>query len=106
MQQAIYLDIALFVPGLLSSVGALALDGLGVTVPPIVSQVGFDFVFITLVAAIVYSVVSSFLGITPDKIPWVSDQVNSRIPTLDMFDDQGRFTPKNPKDEGDKDKKD
>ena len=98
MQQAIFLDVFLFIPGFIASVGALVLNGLGVTIPAIAAQIGNDAIFVTLVAAIGYSVVSSLLGITPDKIPGVSDQVNARIPTLDMFDEQGRFTPKNPTD--------
>jgi hypothetical protein len=102
MQQAIYLDVFLFIPGFIASVGALVLNGLGVTVPQIFSQVGQDAIFISLIAAIGYSVISSLLGVIPDKIPGISEQVNNRIPTLDMFDDQGRFIPKNP---DDKDKK-
>jgi hypothetical protein len=105
MQQAIFLDVFLFIPGFIASVGALVLSGLGVTVPAIVSQVGNDAIFVTLVAAIGYSVISSLLGVIPDKLPGISDQVNARIPTLDMFDDQGRFIPKNPRDQDDKDKK-
>lgn len=106
MQQAIYLDIALFIPGLLASVGSLVLGGLGVTLPTLFSQIGSDAIFVTLLAAIGYCVVSSLSGIVPDKIPWISDQVNSRIPTLDMFDDKGRFIPTNPKDKEDKERKD
>ena len=91
MQQAIYLDIALFIPGLIASLNGLVLGGLGVQIPEAVSQIGSDAVFVTLLVAIGYSVASSILGITPDKIPFVSDAANRRMPTIDMFDAQGKF---------------
>ena len=91
MQQAIYLDIALFIPGLVASLNGLVLGGLGVQIPQAVSQIGSDAVFVTLLVAIGYSVASSLLGITPDKIPFVSDAANRRMPTIDMFDAQGKF---------------
>ena len=90
LQQAIFLDIALVIPGLLASLPS-ALSGLGVQVPEAATTIGFDVAFVTLVAAIGYSVVSSALGITPDKIPGISQAVQDRMPTLDMFDEEGRF---------------
>ena len=91
MQQAIYFDIALFIPGLIASLNGLALSGLGVQIPESVSQLGSDAVFVTLLAGIGYAVVSSLLGITPDKVPFISDRANERMPTIDMFDAEGRF---------------
>jgi hypothetical protein len=91
MQQAIFLDIALFFPSLIASLYTIVLSGLGVKVPEVATQIGNDAVFITLVAAVGYSVVSSLLGKTPDKLPFISDRVIERMPTVDMFDDQGRF---------------
>ena len=91
MQQAIYFDIALFIPGLVASLNGLVLSGLGVQIPEVVSQLGSDAVFITLLAGIGYAVVSSLLGITPDKVPFISDKVNERMPTIEMFDAEGRF---------------
>lgn len=91
MQQAIYFDIALFVPSLLTSLGGLALSGLGVQIPEAVSQLGSDAVFLTLLAGIGYAIVSSLLGITPDKVPFISSAVDARMPTIDMFDAEGRF---------------
>lgn len=91
MQQAIYFDIALFLPGLIASLNGLVLSGLGIQIPEAVSQLGSDAVFVTLLAGIGYAVVSSLLGITPDKVPYISDRVNERMPTIDMFDAEGRF---------------
>jgi hypothetical protein len=51
--------------------------------------------------------VSSILGITPDKIPLISQYVEDRMPSIDMFDESGRFIPKEMREKKeDKDKKD
>jgi hypothetical protein len=42
---------------------------------------------------IAYASASSVLGITPDKIPSISQAVEDRMPTIDMFDESGRFSP-------------
>lgn len=89
MQQAIFLDIALFFPGLIAAIFTLFLSG--VEIPPGITEIGSDALFVTLLAAIGYSMVSSALGITPDKIPIISQAALDRMPTLDWFDDQGRF---------------
>jgi Ca2+-binding EF-hand superfamily protein len=104
MQQAIYLDIALFLPGLIASLQGLITSGLDVKIPEVVSQLGSDAVFLTLLAAIGYSVISSILGITPDKIPFISDTASQRIPTIDMFDADGRFIGRNREDNEDQNK--
>jgi len=104
MQQAIYLDIALFLPGLIASLQGLITSGLDVKIPEVVSQLGSDAVFLTLLAAIGYSVISSTLGITPDKIPFISDTASQRIPTIDMFDADGRFIGRNREDNEDQNK--
>ena len=95
MQQAIYLDIALFFPGLLGALGGL----LGAGVPASLAEVGSDGVFAVLLLAVGYAATSSLAGFTPDKIPLISDAVKARMPTVDMFDDQGRFQPRNRKDD-------
>jgi Ca2+-binding EF-hand superfamily protein len=104
MQQAIYLDISLFLPGLIASLQGLITSGLDVKIPEVVSQLGSDAVFLTLLAAIGYSVISSILGITPDKIPFISDTASQRIPTIDMFDADGRFIGRNREDNEDQNK--
>jgi hypothetical protein len=110
MQQAIYLDIALFFPGLIGALYSLVFANLlGVQIPEGMAELSSDAVFAAVLVAIVYSSVSSLLGITPDKIPIISQAANDRMPTIDMFDDQGRFVPKQVRDrkeEDDKKKKD
>lgn len=91
MQQAIYLDIALFIPSLIASIYSLVIkDGVAETI----TQLGSDAIFVTLIAAIGYSVISSLLGATPDKLPGISNYVNQRMPTIDMLDETGQFIPK------------
>lgn len=82
MQQAIFVDVALFFPGLVAGIVGLT----GVKLPAIASQIGNDFIFVTLLAVIGYSAVSSLLGITPDKIPLISKAVEDRMPSMDSFD--------------------
>ena len=100
MGQAIYLDVALFFPGLLATVVTLlgrAANGGGELaaasslVPPQIAELGADAVFLTMAATIAYCVGSSLLGITPDKIPIMSQAVQDRMLTKDMFDENGRF---------------
>jgi hypothetical protein len=91
MQQAIYLDIALFFPGLLAALYALVGQGLGFELPPAVIELGSDALFFTVLATLGYTSISSLLGVTPDKIPLVSKASNDRMPTIEMFDDQGRY---------------
>eukprot|EP00547_Thalassionema_nitzschioides_P016500 CAMPEP_0194239328 /NCGR_PEP_ID=MMETSP0158-20130606/5829_1 /TAXON_ID=33649 /ORGANISM="Thalassionema nitzschioides, Strain L26-B" /LENGTH=377 /DNA_ID=CAMNT_0038973781 /DNA_START=152 /DNA_END=1285 /DNA_ORIENTATION=+ len=93
-QQAIYLDIAMFLPGFLGLlVGAVA-SGAGINIPPALTELSSDLIFGTLVLSIAYAVVSSLLGVTPDKIPGISQRVKERMPTIDMFDMNGQFIPK------------
>ncbi len=82
MQQAIFLDIALFFPGLIGGVFGL----MGLRLPGIVNQIGSDFIFVTLLATIGYCAVSSLLGIAPNKIPIISQAVEDRMPSIDSFD--------------------
>jgi hypothetical protein len=97
MQQAIFVDFALFFPGLLAAVAGLVGQGLGVQLPPALGEIGSDALFLTLLATIGYASISSLLGVTPDKIPLVSKAAADRMPSMDMnmFDDQGRFKDKN-----------
>eukprot|EP00592_Proboscia_alata_P009793 CAMPEP_0194359200 /NCGR_PEP_ID=MMETSP0174-20130528/6465_1 /TAXON_ID=216777 /ORGANISM="Proboscia alata, Strain PI-D3" /LENGTH=397 /DNA_ID=CAMNT_0039129977 /DNA_START=156 /DNA_END=1349 /DNA_ORIENTATION=- len=111
MQQAIYLDIALFIPAVVGAITAAASSSLfGYQLPPGIAEIGSDAVFLTLLATLAYSTISSLLGAEPDKIPFISDAVNKRVPSIDisMFDSEGRFTPPQleEKDDDDKEKKD
>ena len=112
MQQAIYLDIALFFPGLIGAVGGLLTRGLGWTLPPSTTELASNGVFFAMFAILTYCSISSLLGQTPDKIPLISNAVKDRMPTIDMFDAAtGRFLGRNREetdgnDDDDKNKKD
>ncbi len=105
IQQAISLDIALILPSLLGGVGVIGLPYLGVTVPDEVKVTLSTLTFFLFSAAILYSCLSSLLGIVPNKIPFVSDGVERRVPKASMFDETGNL-PSNDKDADKKDKKD
>merc|ERR1711966_143567 len=80
-QQAIYLDVALFLPGLVATLAGAASAGLGVAIPPGLGELGSAAVFAPLAVAVGYSAVSSLLGATPDKIPFLSEAVDRRVPS-------------------------
>ena len=50
-----------------------------------------DVIFGTLLLTLAYCVGSSLLGKEPASIPLVSDAVKDRMPSIDMFDDDGRY---------------
>jgi hypothetical protein len=91
-QQAVSVDIALFLPGLLAAATGFIALGAGFEIPPGVTELGSDAVFGAVLLAIGYSIVSSALAITPDKIPFISQAVKDRMPTIDMLDENGRFS--------------
>lgn len=109
MQQAIFLDIALFFPSLLASIGGIALNAGGVQIPTQISELGTDAVFVTLLVTLAYCSVSSILGQEPNKIPLISKNVEDRMPNINDFVDESgkikRFEPREKDDENDKDKK-
>jgi len=104
MQQAIYVDIALIIPGFITGIAGLAL---GDQLPGAFAEISSDAVFFALLLSLGYCTVSSLLGIAPDKIPLISKGVSDRMPTIDMFDDEGRFVPpvREEEEKDDKDKK-
>lgn len=91
MQQAIFLDIALFVPGLLAFLYGAAASNLPLNLPAEAVEYGSDAVVIAMLASVAYASASSLLGKTPDKIPFVSQAAEDRTLTRDMFDDEGQF---------------
>jgi Chloroplast import apparatus Tic20-like len=91
MQQAIFLDIALFFPGLIGALATLVAPG---SIPVSLSAVGSNVIFVTLLIVLAYTTISSLLGITPNKIPLISENVENRMPTVDMFDAKGNFLPR------------
>lgn len=107
MQQAIFVDIGLFFPGLIASVYTLIVSGLGGGgIPPAVTELGTDAIFITLLATIAYCTISSALGFEPDKLPIVSQAVLDRMPTVEWFDEKGQFIPRELREEKKKNKDD
>jgi len=111
MQQAIFLDIALFFPSLATTMVAALGSIAGFQIPDGANQLGSTAIFGVFALTLAYASISSLLGITPDKIPIVSELVDNRMLTMDMFDDQGRFIPpdarekKSRDDDGNNDKK-
>jgi hypothetical protein len=86
MQQAIFLDIALFFPGLLTGVIGIILGSQNIQLPEAVTQLSTDAIFVTLLAALGYCAASSLFGIEPNKLPIISQAVGDRMPNVDMFD--------------------
>jgi len=94
MQQAIFLDIALIVPGLATGLFSIGLKVAGGELPASFGTIFPNVIFATLLLSIAYCTISSLLGTTPDKLPFISDSVSNRMPSIDMFDDKGRFVPR------------
>ncbi|KAL7526905.1 hypothetical protein ACHAXR_001703 [Thalassiosira sp. AJA248-18] len=108
MQQAIFLDIALFFPSLLIGLGGLLLGAVGAPVEGVSAAAGeifSDVMFGTLVLTLLYCAGSSLLGKEPSSIPLISDAVKDRMPSIDMFDDEGRFMPREMRGDDDADDK-
>ena len=93
MQQAVYLDIALFAPALLVALTAGLLNQLGVNIPASATELGNDAMFVALLATIGYTSISSLLGEIPNKLPFISQRVENGMISPDMFDAEGRFSP-------------
>lgn len=91
MQQAIYLDFALFVPGLMAAVLGAVGSGLGLPETGVVTEYLSDGVVLGTLATIAYASATSLLGSTPDQVPFVSDAAKRRMVTPDMFDEEGKF---------------
>jgi len=108
MQQAIFLDIALFFPGVVTGLIGLGLGAIKVELPQLAVQLGTDAIFVTLLLALGYCTVSSILGVVPDKIPLISGAVTQRMPSADMFtvDKDGNIQMIEKEEEKDEEKKD
>ena len=92
IQQAIFLDIALIFPGLIGSVIAAIATQSNTPIPQNLADLGSTATFLSISAAIIYSMGSTLGGVLPDKIPFVSQRVAARVPTADdilkMLNDQ------------------
>lgn len=93
MNQAISLDIALIIPGILATAGAFVANGLGIDLSGLAGagEITGDALVVAMLATVGYASVSSLLGQTPNKIPLISDRVEKEMLSLDMFDENGRF---------------
>ncbi|CAN0538221.1 unnamed protein product [Ectocarpus sp. 8 AP-2014] len=68
MQQAINLDIALILPGVMGAITGAVLGSDASKLAPL-ANVGSDVVFVALLAAVAYSVGTSATGSFPNKLP-------------------------------------
>eukprot|EP00804_Cyclotella_cryptica_P021146 CCRYP_001462-RA/>CCRYP_001462-RA protein AED:0.34 eAED:0.34 QI:417/1/1/1/1/1/2/123/388 len=94
MQQAIFIDIALFFPSLIIGLGGLIAGGAASAITQTAGELFSDVMFGSLLLVLLYCSGSSLLGREPDGIPLISDAVKDRMPTIDMFDNEGRFVPR------------
>lgn len=107
MQQAILIDIALIIPGLVGGLATYCLPTfLNIPITQEMIATSSTLTFLLCSAMIIYSMISSLLGIAPDKIPFISDRVQQRVPTIDMFDKDGMFIGKDGQDDNNKKEKD
>lgn len=84
-QQSIYLDIALIIPGIIGAIFADGLPLIGITIPRDVQTESSTLVFLLVTATIVYSTISSFAGIIPNKVTFISERVEKRVPTIQQM---------------------
>jgi len=75
VMQAILLDIVLFLASLLMS---YIFDP--IVSGTIVQEILYSTVFLGILAAVIYGVIESFMGIYPDKIPGVSQATHYQVP--------------------------
>jgi hypothetical protein len=94
------LDVALFFPSLIAALYSLIASQMGMALPASATEIGSDVLLLTLLASLGYCAVSSLTGTLPDKIPFISNAVKSRVPSVDQI--QVVFMQK--KDEDDKKK--
>jgi hypothetical protein len=104
MQQAIFLDIALIFPSLIIGLGGLVAGAVGSPLSSAAGEIFSDVLFGTLLLILAYCAGSSLLGKEPSSIPIISQAVKERMPTLDMFDNDGRFVLREDDDKSKKDK--
>lgn len=81
MQQAINLDIAMFLPTWIGALASLALGQDAYKLLPL-SQAGSDVIFVTMLFAVAYSVVVSATGDFPNKLPIIG-RLNRENPDRD-----------------------
>jgi len=97
MKQAILVDVALFVPTVISALSTFVVSknllGAAQVIPAQAGEIGSDAVFFILLASIGYSTLSSLVGVVPENLPIISDYVDKRMISADMFDvENGQLT--------------
>ena len=83
MQQAIFFDIALIFPGLIGTIGTAVAKQGEFELPKIIGDTGSTATFLVISAGIIYSMISSLLGVVPDKVPFISQRAKLRVPTAE-----------------------
>ena len=86
MQQAINLDIALILPGVLGAISGAALGQDAFKLAPL-ANAGSDVVFLALLAAVAYSVGTSATGSFPSKLPLLG-RLNRENPDFEEEGDE------------------
>ena len=69
-RQAVNIDIAMFFPSFLAWGIQLTLGDKAAGLAPL-AIAGSDVIFVTVIVAVLYSIVSSAFGILPEKLPFV-----------------------------------
>jgi Chloroplast import apparatus Tic20-like/EF-hand domain pair len=88
IQQAIYIDIALIVPSLLSGILTVGLPYAGVALSPEMNDLASTATFLLFACSIIYSLVSSLVfGVAPNKIPLISGKAEERVNALSRLVD-------------------
>ncbi|CBJ30360.1 conserved unknown protein [Ectocarpus siliculosus] len=86
MQQAINLDIALILPGVVGAITGAVLGSDAVKLAPL-ANAGSDVVFVALLAAVAYSVGTSATGSFPNKLPLLG-RLNRENPDNELEGDE------------------
>ncbi|CAN0231800.1 unnamed protein product [Ectocarpus sp. 12 AP-2014] len=86
MQQAINLDIALILPGVVGAITGALRGADAVKLAPL-ANAGSDVVFVALLAAVAYSVGTSATGSFPDKLPLLG-RLNRENPDNELEGDE------------------
>lgn len=71
LRQAIIIDIAMFFPSIFAFIVTAIIGDDVVKLAPL-AQLGSDVIFVTVTICVLYSVVSSLLGVYPDSLPLLS----------------------------------
>lgn len=65
------IDIAMFFPSLLAFLTQLSLGDDAAKLAPL-ATIGSDVIFVTVIVAVLYSIISSGLGVQPENLPLIS----------------------------------